>query len=411
MTVSESCRVAKENSSFIALASSEDKNKMLELAAAALLVAEKEILRANAADVALCERPPQFIDRLMLNRKRLEEMADGLKKLAELDDPIGETVEEWTNDSGLKIQKVRVPLGVIGIIYEARPNVTADALGLCIKSGNAVVLRGSGEAYGSNKAIVSAVKARLSAGGYNPEFIQLISDTSREGAETLMTCRESVDVLIPRGSSALIRTVVEKSTVPVIETGAGNCHAYIEKSADVKKAEAIILNGKLQRPSVCNALESLLIDEAVAGEYLPVVLGALKDAGVEIVGCERTCAICPFVKLASDDDYFTEFLALKISVKVVSGVKEACEHINLHSTKHSEVIITENKEAADYFASHIDSAVVYVNASTRFTDGFQFGFGAEMGISTQKLHARGPLGLKQLTSEKYVIHGNGQIRK
>ena len=411
MTVKEICSKAKENASFVALASTEEKNKMLALAAGAILKAENEILQANSADVAACERPPHFIDRLMLNRARLEEMADGLKKLIDLPDPVGETVEEWVNDSGLNIKKVRVPLGVIGIIYEARPNVTADAAGLCIKSGNAVVLRGSGEAYRSNKAVVEAIKASLKANGYNPEFIQLVDDTSRAGAETLMQCRESVDVLIPRGSAALIRAVVEKSTVPVIETGAGNCHAYIEKNADIEKALPIILNGKLQRPSVCNALESLVIDEAVAGNFLPVVLGALKDAGVQVVGCEKARRICPFVGVASDEDYFTEFLSLKISVKVVSGLREACEHINRHSTKHSEVIITESKEAADYFTSHIDSAAVYVNASTRFTDGFQFGFGAEMGISTQKLHARGPLGLKQLTSEKYVICGNGQIRK
>ncbi len=411
MTVKEICSKAKENASFVALASTEEKNKMLALAAGAILKAENEILQANAADVAACERPPHFTDRLMLNRARLEEMADGLKKLIDLPDPVGETVEEWVNDSGLNIKKVRVPLGVIGIIYEARPNVTADAAGLCIKSGNAVVLRGSGEACRSNKAVVEAIKASLKANGYNPEFIQLVDDTSRAGAETLMQCRESVDVLIPRGSAALIRAVVEKSTVPVIETGAGNCHAYIEKNADIEKALPIILNGKLQRPSVCNALESLVIDEAVAGNFLPVVLGALKDAGVQVVGCEKARRICPFVGVASDEDYFTEFLSLKISVKVVSGLREACEHINRHSTKHSEVIITESKEAADYFTSHIDSAAVYVNASTRFTDGFQFGFGAEMGISTQKLHARGPLGLKQLTSEKYVICGNGQIRK
>lgn len=411
MTVKEICSKAKENASFVALASTEEKNKMLALAAGAILKAENEILQANSADVAACERPPHFTDRLMLNRARLEEMADGLKKLIDLPDPVGETVEEWVNDSGLNIKKVRVPLGVIGIIYEARPNVTADAAGLCIKSGNAVVLRGSGEACRSNKAVVEAIKASLKANGYNPEFIQLVDDTSRAGAETLMQCRESVDVLIPRGSAALIRAVVEKSTVPVIETGAGNCHAYIEKNADIEKALPIILNGKLQRPSVCNALESLVIDEAVAGNFLPVVLGALKDAGVQVVGCEKARRICPFVGVASDEDYFTEFLSLKISVKVVSGLREACEHINRHSTKHSEVIITESKEAADYFTSHIDSAAVYVNASTRFTDGFQFGFGAEMGISTQKLHARGPLGLKQLTSEKYVICGNGQIRK
>ena len=408
--VTASCALAKENAHVIALADTRNKNKMLELAAAAVLENAAEILSANAKDVAHCERGAQFADRLMLNESRLKDMAEGLEKLIELPNPIGEIAEEWTVPNGMRISKVRVPLGVIGIIYEARPNVTVDAIGLCIKTGNAIVLRGSKEAYSSNEALVAAVKARLRSGGYNPEFIQLIQDVSREGAETLMTCRDYVDVLIPRGSASLIRTVVEKSTVPVIETGAGNCHAYIEQTADIDKALDIVLNGKLRRPSVCNALESLLVDESAAKKFLPVILGALKEKGVEIVGCEKTRAVCPFVAPASEDDYAAEYLALKISVKVVRGVEEACEHINKYSTKHSEVIVTESKEAAEYFTSRIDSAAVYVNASTCFTDGFQFGFGAETGISTQKLHARGPLGLKQLTSEKYVIRGNGQVR-
>lgn len=410
MTVRESCRKAKENAAYISLADSATKNEMLRLTARAILENADEILQANQADVAQCTRPAQFIDRLMLNASRLKEMASGLEKLIELPDPVGETIEEWTMPNDLYIRKVRVPLGVLGIIYEARPNVTADAIGLCIKTGNAIVLRGSKEAYNSNKALTDAVKACLAAAGYNAEFIQLIEDTTREGAEELMKCRESVDVLIPRGSAALIRTVVEKSTVPVIETGAGNCHAYIEKTADLDKTIAIVLNGKLRRPGVCNALESILIDEAIAEKFLPAVLGALHEKGVEIVGCEKSRAICPFVLPASEEDYAAEFLALKISVKVVSDTVQACAHINEYSTHHSEVILTESKAAADYFTSHVDSAAVYVNASTCFTDGFQFGFGAEMGISTQKLHARGPLGLRQLTSEKYVIHGNGQVR-
>lgn len=411
ISVTESCRLAKTGVAFIASADTETKNKMLSVAASAVLDNADTILCENLKDIKACDRPPQFIDRLTLNGQRLREMSEGLNKLIELDDPIGEITEKWKSVDGLDITKVRVPLGVLGIIYEARPNVTIDAIGLCIKTGNALVLRGSKEAYNSNKALVAAVKSAFKSCGYNSEFIQLIEDTARDGAETLMRCREYVDVLIPRGSAALIRTVVEKSTVPVIETGAGNCHAYIEKSADIEKAVNIILNGKLQRPSVCNALESLLIDEAVADKYLPTVLGALRDAGVEIVGCERTRKICPFVLSANEDDYYAEYLSLKISVKVVSGIEEACRHINEHSTKHSEVIITEDKTAAEYFAAAVDSAAVYVNASTRFTDGFRFGFGAEMGISTQKLHARGPLGLKQLTSEKYVIRGNGQVRK
>ncbi|MCI8412756.1 MAG: glutamate-5-semialdehyde dehydrogenase [Clostridia bacterium] len=411
MTVVEICSRAKANAAAIATADTRAKNSMLALAADAVLAESDTILSENAKDVRACTRPPQFVDRLSLDKKRLADMAEGLRQIQSLADPVGEVTQEWTLPNGLYIRKVRVPLGVLGIIYEARPNVTVDAIGLCIKTGNAVVLRGSKEAIRSNSALVAAVKARMQAGGYNPEFIQLVSDTTREGAEKMMRCRDSLDVLIPRGSPALIQTVVEKSSVPVIQTGAGNCHAYIEKTADIAMAKNIVLNGKLQRPSVCNALESLLVDAEIAPDCLPVVLGALHEAGVKITGCEQTCAICPFVQPATPQDYFTEYLALEISVKVVENVQQACEHINAHSTGHSEVIVTQSKDAAQYFTQHIDSAAVYVNASTRFTDGFQFGFGAEMGISTQKLHARGPLGLQQLTSEKYVIRGNGQVRE
>ena len=411
MTVAETCSLAKENAGAVASSDSATKNNMLAVAALAVLDNAETILESNARDMSRCDRPPQFIDRLMLNGSRLKEMSLGLEKLIQLDDPVGEVTESWTMPNGLRITKVRTPLGVIGIIYEARPNVTVDAIGLCIKTGNAIVLRGSKEAYNSNKALVDTVKTSLRNAGYNPEFIQLIEDTSREGAETLMKCHDSVNVLIPRGSAALIRAVVEKSTVPVIETGAGNCHAYVEKSADIEKALKIVLNGKLRRPGVCNALESLIIDEAVHKEYLPVLLGALYEKGVEIAGCDKTLSVFKHAMPATEEDYYSEFLSLKISVKVVKDIYEACNHINKYSTKHSETIITEDGGAAEYFASHIDSAAVYVNASTCFTDGFQFGFGAEMGISTQKLHARGPLGLKQLTSEKYVIYGNGQTRE
>ena len=409
-TVTDSCRLCKENAAAVALADTETKNEMLRLAACAVTDNAKDILAANEKDVKACTRPPQFIDRLLLNEARLNDMAEGLMALIALPDPIGEVTEDWTVPNGLHLQKVRVPLGVLGIIYEARPNVTVDAIGLCIKTGNAIVLRGSKEAYNSNSALVAAVKARLRAHGYNPEFIQLVDDVTREGAESLMRCREYVDVLIPRGSAALIRSVVEKSTVPVIETGAGNCHASIEKTADLDMAISIVCNGKLRRPGVCNALESLLIDEAVAEAYLPVILDALREKGVAVAGCEKARAICPYVLPATEEDYAAEYLDLKISVKVVRDIVEACEHINRYSTKHSETIVTQSKEAAAYVTARIDSAAVYVNASTCFTDGFQFGFGAEMGISTQKLHARGPLGLKQLTGEKYIIHGNGQVR-
>jgi glutamate-5-semialdehyde dehydrogenase len=323
---------------------------------------------------------------------------------------VGETVEEWDARSGIHIQKTRVPLGVIAIIYEARPNVTADAAGLCVKTGNAVVLRGSRDAIHSNIEIVRVFKAALAANGFNGGFMQLIEDTTREGARELMRCRDYVDVLIPRGSAALIKTTVEESSVPVIETGAGNCHAYVDRAADFDTAEKIILNGKLSRPSVCNALESLLVDRPVAAAFLPCILKALQENGVEVVGCSETVAICPDIPLATEEDYYTEFLSLKISVKVVGGVDEAIRHINRYSTSHSEVIITSDPSAAERFLNEVDSAAVYVNASTRFTDGFEFGFGAEMGISTQKLHARGPLGLRELTGQKYKITGSGQVR-
>jgi glutamate-5-semialdehyde dehydrogenase len=357
------------------------------------------------------DKPEYLIDRLTLNSKRIDGIADGLRQLVKLPDPIGEVLDDFVTPVGLHVKKVRVPFGVIAIIYEARPNVTADAIGLCLKTGNAVLLRGSKDAINSNKAIVGVVKTALKKGGYNSEFIQLVEDTSRVSAEQLMVCRKYVDVLIPRGSAGLIKTVVENSTVPTIETGAGNCHAYVEKTADLQIATDIIFNGKVQRPSVCNALESIVIDRAVAAKYLPVILVPLEKAGVAIVGDSETVKAYPNAKAATDEDFYTEFSALKISVKVVCDYNEAIEFINEHSTKHSEVIISKDEKAQQAFLNNIDSAAVYVNASTRFTDGFEFGFGAEMGISTQKTHARGPLGLKQLTSEKYQIVGTGQVRK
>lgn len=413
-TVTSVCKVAKENCGYIASLDTAKKNDMLFHAAAAIQDSARSILDANARDVSEAEKngmPTHFIDRLTLSDKRIADMADGLRALIKLPDPVGEVLESWTADSGIRISKVSVPLGVLGIIYEARPNVTIDAIGLCIKTGNSIVLRGSKDAKCSNKALVDVVKARLSSRGYLVDFMQLVPDVTREGAETLMKCREYVDVLLPRGSASLIRSVVEKSTVPVIETGAGNCHAYIEKSADPDCAERIVLNGKLQRPSVCNALESLLFDPEAARTVMPKVLSALRDAGVEIVGDEGVRAICPYVSAADESDYFAEYNALKISVKIVADVAEAVRHINKYSTHHSDVIITRDKQNADYFLAAVDSAAVYVNASTRFTDGFEFGFGAEMGISTQKLHARGPIGLRQLTSAKYCIAGDGQVRK
>lgn len=410
MTILEVCRKAKENANAIALASENDMNAMLSAAAAALREHADDIIVENEKDIAACTRGQQFIDRLMLDKKRIEGIAVGLEKLKELQCPVGEILEERVLYNGLQLRRVRVPLGVLGIIYEARPNVTADAIGLAIKSGNAVVLRGSKDAIYSNKKITEVIKNAIRVKGYDPEFIQLIEDTTREGSTQFMKMNGLVDVLIPRGSAGLIQNAVQNATVPIIETGTGNCHVYFEKTADIKKAIPILINAKTQRTSVCNACESLLIDKEFAKEYLPDIVQALRDKKVEIVACEKSRAIMPELAAASEDDFYTEFLALKISVKIVSGVEEAIAHINKYGTHHSDCIVTEDAAAAEKFLNEVDSAAVYVNASTRFTDGFEFGLGAEMGISTQKLHARGPMGLRELTSYKYQIRGNGQIR-
>lgn len=411
MTVSETCRLAKEHAGAIAFSTEAEKNQMLALAADALVAHADEIIEANKRDVAACTRGEQFRDRLMLDETRIRNIAEGLRQLIRLACPVGEVIERYTTPNGLDISRVRVPFGVVGVIYEARPNVTADAAGLCIKSGNAVVLRGSKDALASNQAIVRVMKSAIAAGGSDPEFIQLIADASHEGARAFMRQKEYLDVLIPRGSAALIQAALENATVPVIETGTGNCHVYVERTADLAMASGILCNAKTQRISVCNACESLVVDDAFAREHLDVLLLPLLERGVEIVGDERARAYMPAVGAATDEDYFKEYLAMKISVKVVSGVEEAIAWINAHSTRHSEAIVTQDKRAAERFLREIDSACVYVNASTRFTDGFEFGFGAEMGISTQKLHARGPMGLRELTSYKFVIRGNGQIRE
>lgn len=413
ITVTEHCRLAHDACGYIGGLPTDTKNAMLRRIADGIVTDAAEILAANRADIeagAAAGMPKHLQDRLLLDTARIRGIAQGVTQLVDLPDPIGETVDEWTVPSGLRLKKVRVPLGVIGIIYEARPNVTVDAIALCLKTGNAVVLRGGSDAIRSNTAIVTVIKRALETAGYRSDFIQLIEDTTHAGAEELMRCRAYVDVLIPRGSARLIATTVEKSSVPVIETGTGNCHAYIEQTADIAMATAIIVNGKVQRPSVCNALESILVDRAIAAKALPPVLDALREHGVEIRGCAETCAIYPAAKPATEDDFGREFLALTISVKVVDGVDAAIAHINKYGSHHSEVILTADPEKAERFLNGVDSAAVYVNASTRFTDGFEFGFGAEMGISTQKLHARGPLGLRQLTSEKYKIYGQGQVR-
>ncbi len=410
MTLREVCLKAKENLSAISLASEADMNRMLAASAAALREQSAFIIAENQKDLLSCTRGAQFADRLMLDEKRIDGIAQGLEKLIELHCPVGEVLEERTLYNGLQLRRVRVPIGVLGIIYEARPNVTADAIGLAVKSGNAVVLRGSKDAILSNKAVTKVIKDAIRSAGYNPEFIQLIEDITREGATEFMKMNGIVDVLIPRGGAGLIRNAVENATVPVIETGTGNCHVYFEKTADLSKGLPILINAKTQRTSVCNACESLLLDAEIAESRLPEIVAVLRNKNVEIVACEECRKILPELTPATEEDFYTEFLALKISVKIVHGVDEAIAHINKYGTHHSDCIVTEDKAAAEKFLNEVDSAAVYVNASTRFTDGFQFGLGAEMGISTQKLHARGPMGLRELTSYKYQIVGDGQIR-
>ena len=411
MTVEERCRLAKESAPYLARTTEAEKNKMLSVAAEALLADTEEILRANAEDIAACTRGAQFEDRLRLTPARISAMAEGLKALRALPCPVGEVIERHTAESGIIIERVRVPFGVIGVIYEARPNVTADAIALCLKSGNAVVLRGSKDAYRSNAAIVGCIKRAWEKAGFLAEFVQLLEDCTREGAVTFMRQKRYLDLLIPRGGASLIQSALENATVPVIETGTGNCHVYVEKTADLEMAKTILVNAKTQRTSVCNACESLVVDKEFAEKHLPELLAPLHERGVEMVGDEEAQRLCPFILPATEEDFYTEFLALKISVKVIDGVEKSIAFINEHSTRHSEAIITADSEAAEKFLREIDSACVYVNASTRFSDGFEFGFGAEMGISTQKLHARGPMGLRELTTYKFVIHGNGQVRK
>lgn len=405
------CEKARNSSKILCNMSSQDKNNMLSIIAKSLTDNIEEILKANDKDIATAyEKPKHFIDRLTLNKKRIEAMAEGILQLIKLKDPIGETIENFKTHCNLEISKIRVPLGVIGIIYEARPNVTADAIGLCIKSGNAVILRGSKDAINSNKAIVDIIKRSLKNSNFDSDCIGLIEDVSRQSATDMMTATGLIDVLIPRGGAGLIKTVVNNSKVPVIETGSGNCHIYVEKTADFEIAENIILNAKLDRPSVCNAAESLIVDQDIAEKFLPSILNKLSQKGVEIRGCDITQKYYKNAVSATEEDFFKEYNDLIISVKVVKDINQAIKHIDIHSTHHSEAIITKSKEAADRFLKEVDSAAVYVNASTRFTDGFEFGFGAEMGISTQKLHARGPMGLKELTSYKFAVRGNGQIR-
>jgi len=407
-------RLAKEASRTAAKLGTDDKNRGL-LAVADELIDQKEmILEENAKDVEAAKAKgtkQSLIDRLSLSEKRIEDMAVGLRQIAALDDPIGEVLYMKTRPNGLRIGQKRVPLGVVGIIYESRPNVTADAFGLCFKTGNAAILRGGSDAIHSNQAVVRAIKAGLRKAKLSQDLVLLVEDTSRDVVNEMMKLHGLIDVLIPRGGAGLIANVVENSTVPVIETGTGNCHVYVDASADIEMAANIIENAKTQRMGVCNACESLVIHNGIAQEALPRIVTKLKNHGVEIRGDERAQAISQEIVPATEEDWGTEYLDAIISVKIVDSIDEAIAHINKYNTGHSESIVTKDYENALKFQDEIDAAAVYVNASTRFTDGFEFGFGAEIGISTQKLHARGPMGLKALTTTKYIIFGNGQIRK
>ncbi|WP_454969449.1 glutamate-5-semialdehyde dehydrogenase [Eubacterium sp.] len=413
MTVFEQGKNAKQTLTFMSQVTTEQKNNALGIIADMLEENTEKIVSANALDIENGRKNglgDGLIDRLMLNADRIKAMADGARQVASLPDPCGRLLSEYKKDNGLDIKKITVPLGVIGIIFEARPNVTVDAASLCLKSGNAVILRGGKEAINSNTALADIMREALAKAGFPQDVIQLVGDTSRQSATDMMNMNEYLDCLIPRGGKGLIKAVVENSTVPVIETGSGNCHIYVDESANIDMAANIIFNAKTQRISVCNACESLVINSKIIDKALSIIAKKLKEKNVEIRGDERAQKACELVVPATEEDFATEYLDYIISVKTVDTVDEAIAHINANSTGHSEAIITENKENAEKFLKCIDSSSVYVNASTRFTDGGEFGLGAEIGISTQKLHARGPMGLEQLTSTKYLIYGDGQVR-
>lgn len=406
-------QAAREASRQLALLGEQKKNQVLETVAQELLAKADEIIAANKVDLEnATNMPEKFIDRLKIDNDRIAAMAEGVRQVAQLADPIGKIDAGWVNYAGLQIEKKRVPLGVVGMIFEARPNVTVDASALCFKSGNAVILRGGKEALQTNIKITKVIRQALEQEGINPDAVQVITETSHELANEFMQLTDYLDVLIPRGSARLIQTVLNTAKVPVIETGAGICHVYVDKFADKKMAVEITTNAKVQRPSVCNAIENLVIHQDVAQEYLPAIADELQKYNVELRGDEKVCEILgDKATLATAEDWDTEYNDYIIAIKIVSSIDEAIDFINEHNTKHSEAIITENYTRSQKFLDEIDAACVYVNASTRFTDGFEFGFGAEIGISTQKLHTRGPMGLEALTSTKYVIRGNGQIRK
>lgn len=405
---------AKEASYELGIASAGQKNQALTFMAEELVKAKDEIIKANEIDRQNAIKKgitEALLDRLSLDDSRIEAMAQGLLDIVKLQDPVGEVTNMWQMPNGLEIGQKRVPIGVLGIIYESRPNVTSDAAGLCLKSGNAVILRGASDAINSNKAVAKALVEGIKRSGLPQDCVQLLEDTSRETATEMMRLNDYIDVLIPRGGAGLIKSVVQNATVPVIETGTGNCHIFVDETADLEMAKAIVLNAKVQRPGVCNAAEKLLVHEAVANEFLPTIVKALRENDVEVRGCEKAQSIVNDIKVIEEPEWHQEYLDLIIAVKVVKDVDEAIKHINKYNTGHSESIVTESYKNSQKFLQRVDAAAVYVNASTRFTDGFEFGFGAEIGISTQKLHARGPMGLEALTTTKYIIFGNGQIRK
>lgn len=405
--------LAKAASRQLSIASTTQKNNALSLMAQALIDHTDKILAGNQKDIENAKAAgmkESLIDRLVLDQKRVEAMANGLKQIVNLPDPVGEIMSGTKRPNGLELTKVRVPFGVVGIVYESRPNVTADAAGLCLKTGNAVILRGGSDAIESNKAIVSALKGAIQEAGLPEGTLNLIETTDREAVRGLLQLNDFVDVVIPRGSNSLIQMVLKNSTVPVIETGIGICHVFVDDGADLKMAEEITINAKTTRPGTCNTIETLLIHRDVAPLFIPSALEKLHSMGVEIRGCGRTRSLFPKALEATEEDWATEYLDFILSVRIVDTFEDAIEHITTYGTKHSEAIVTQNYERSERFLKEIDAATVYVNASTRFTDGEEFGFGAEIGISTQKLHARGPMGLTELTSYKYLVRGNGQIR-
>ena len=404
---------AKEASYDLGVLSTKEKDNALLLMAEELVRSKSEILDANKVDLENAKEKgisEALIDRLALSDERIEEMANGLREIVKLQDPVGEVISMWQRPNGIQIGQKRVPIGVIGIIYESRPNVTCDAAGLCLKTGNASILRGGSDAINSNKAIVKALNKGIEKSGLPINSVQLVEDTSRDVATEMMRLNEFIDVLIPRGGAGLIQSVVKNATVPVIETGTGNCHIYVDETADFEMAKDIVINAKTSRPGVCNAAEKLIVNENIAKDFLPIVINALRERNVLVKGDEKVEDIINDIEKVNDDEWGLEYLDYIIAIKLVKNVDEAINHINKYGTGHSECIVTESYKNSQKFLQRVDAAAVYVNASTRFTDGGEFGFGAEIGISTQKLHARGPMGLKELTTLKYIIYGNGQIR-